>query len=139
MAAAGKIGLDMLAYRNTATYAAPTWALIAICRDVTLDMSRGTADLPRRRPTWPRNRGTLKEGSVTMEIIYDAADASYDALAAAFLAGTIVDVALSDGPLPAGPAEYFRSEYEVTGFTRNEPLEDAVTVSVTLSIAATTN
>jgi hypothetical protein len=110
-----------------------------VCRDVTLDMTKGTADLSRRGSTWRRNRGTIKEGSVSMEIIYDTADPAYDALVTSYLTGSIVDIALSDGPLPAGPAEYFRSEYEVTGFTRNEPLEDAVTVSVTLTIAATVN
>src|SRR5262245_37856757 len=133
------VGLDMKAYFNSASYATPTWVLIATCRDVTLDMSRGTADLSRRGSTWRRNRGTLKEGTVSMEIIYDTADAAYDKLSAAFLAGTIVDITLADGTLPTGPAEYFRSEYEVTGFSRNEPLEDAVTISVELTIAATVN
>src|SRR5262245_8182102 len=137
--AAGKVGLDMFAYVNTATFASPTWLLIDVCRDVTVDMSKGEADLSLRGSTWRRRRGTLKEGSISMELLYAPGNPSYDKIADAFLAGTILDIALSDGTLPAGPANYFRADVEVFGFTRNEPLEDAVTISSTMNIAASVN
>src|SRR5262245_63821068 len=107
--AVGYIGGDMKCFRNSAAYATPTWTEVTICRDVTLDMSKGTADLSRRGSKWRRNRGTLLEGTVTLEFLYSPTDTHYEAFKSAFLAGTIVDVALADGPIAGPGVEYFRS------------------------------
>jgi Phage tail tube protein len=139
VSAPGKVGLDMFAYHNTGTYAAPIWAPIDICRDVTLDMTKGEADLSLRGSKWRRRRGTLKEGSISMELLYSPGNASYDAIADAFTNDTIMDIALADGLITTPGTNYFRADVEVFGFTRNEPLEDAVTVSSTMNVAASVN
>lgn len=136
---AGKVGLDMKAYRNTGNYSTPTWNEITICRDVTIDMSKGEADLSVRGTTWRAKRGTIKEGNVDMEILYDPSVDDHSVLQNAFLNGTVLDLALADGNIATAGTQYFRADFEAFGFSRSEPLEDAVTVSVPLSIAYSNN
>lgn len=136
---AGKTGLDMKWYRNTGNYASPTWNEITTARDVTLDLTKGEADLSSRAVTWKATRGTLKDGSVDAEILYDPAVDDFAVLQSAFLNSTVVDMAFADGAINTSNTQYFRADWEVFGFTRNEPLEDAVTVSIPLRIAYSSN
>lgn len=136
---AGKVGLDMKAYRNTGNFASPVWNEITTCRDVTLDLSKGEADLSYRGSTWRAKRSTLKEGNVDLEILYDPTVDDHAALQAAFLNSTVLDMAFADGAINTTNTQYFRADFEVFGFSRSEPLEDAVTVSVPLSIAYSSN
>jgi hypothetical protein len=112
---------------------------VTIARDVTLDMSKGEADLSTRGSTWRAKRGTIKEGNVDMELLYDPTSDDHVAFQAAFLNSTVTDMALADGAIATNGTQYFRADFEAFGFSRSEPLEDAVTLSVPLSIAYSNN
>lgn len=59
-------------------------------------------------------------------------DADFIAIQTAFLAKTLVAMAFLDGAAATTGKQGFVANFAVTNFSRNEPLEEAVTVSVTL-------
>jgi TP901-1 family phage major tail protein len=128
-----RLGLDAKLYRNTATYATPTWDEITNVRDVTLNLEAGEADVSTRGTGgWRATVATLKDASIEFEMVWDSADADFAAIRDAFLNRTAIDMAVMDGDITATGSQGLRAECAVTNFSRNEPLEEAVTVSVTI-------
>lgn len=125
------LGLDCKLYRNTGTYAAPTWDEVTNCRDATLNMEKGEADVTTRANSgWRAVKGALKDASVDFSMVWSAGDADFEAFRDAFLNNTLIDVAVMDGDITVSGNQGLRAEMEVLGFTRNEALEEAVTVDV---------
>jgi hypothetical protein len=133
-----RIGLDARLYRNSGSYSTPTWVEVKQARDVTLTLERGTAEVSKRGSKWKTYLPALKDATIEFELAYDPADANFTALRTAYLDGTVIDMAILDGVVTQGGSG-FRSEFIVTSFTRNEPLEDLMTVSVTIRPTATMN
>lgn len=126
-----KVGLDCKAYRNTGSYNAPTWSEVTIMRDLTLNLSKGEADVSSRGSRWKKMKSALKEASFEFEILGDTANAHYTALRNAYLNDTTLDLAFADGDITVGGTEYWRGDVEIFQFNRGEPLEDGAKVSVT--------
>lgn len=138
------LGLNAKTYQNTGTYGSPTWTLRGNVRDVTINLELATADVTTRGGGGYRQvLGTLAEGSIDFEMIYDTEDALFIALKDAFENRTLIDMAFADGVLPnpgaGNTTTYFRAEFSVTNFTVNQPLEEAMTVSVSLSSGFSSN
>lgn len=137
------LGLSCKLFRNTALYATPTWSEVTKAREVTLTLERKDTDVTTRgNAGWRATQGTLKEATIEFEVVWEGGtpgDANVAAFRDAFLNGTNVDVAALDGPVATPGSQGLRAECQVTTFTRKEPLEDAVTVSVTLKPALTAN
>lgn len=127
------IGLECKAYRNTGTYASPTWVECVNVKDVTLNLEKGEADISRRGSGgWKDRKGTLKDASVDLGLIWVAAATDCLAFRDGFMSGTPIEMAFASGDITEPGTEYFRCLYEVFKFTREEPLEDAVTHTTTL-------
>ncbi|MFN5393878.1 MAG: phage tail tube protein, partial [Planctomycetota bacterium] len=93
-----KLGLDAKLYRNTGTYAAPTWDLIGNVRDLTLNLETGEADVSTRSNNgWRATVSTLKDASLEFEMVWDTADSDFGAIRDAFLNNTTVEIAVLDG------------------------------------------
>lgn len=128
-----KLGLDAKLFRNTGTYATPTWDEIANVRDVTLNLEAGEADVTTRGNNgWRATVATLKDGSIEFEMVWDSADTDFTAIRDAFLNKTAVEMAVLDGDVLDTGSQGLRASFMVTSFSRNEPLEEAITVSVTM-------
>lgn len=125
------IGIDAVLSINTGTYGTPVWSEIDDARDVTLNLEAGEADASRRGSEWREFLQGLKDASIDLELVYDGADANFILLRDAFLNGTSIDVYVADAAT-GGAAEGLRMTAIVTGFTRNEPMEDILTTSVTI-------
>ena len=135
-----KLGLDAKLYRNSGTYALPTWNEITNAKDVTLNLEAGEADAGRRGSGgWRETLMALKDGSVEFELVYDNADAEFTALKDAFFNGTTVELAVMDGDIATTGTQGLRATMSVVNFSRNEPLEEALTVSVTVTPAPSAN
>lgn len=127
-----KLGLDAKLFRNTASYATPTWAEITNVRDVTLNLEAGEADVTTRGNNgWRATVATLKDGSIEFEMVWDSDDDDFTAIRDAFLNKTSVEMAVMDGSMATSGSQGLRASFMVTSFSRNEPLEEAITVSVT--------
>jgi len=130
------LGLSAKLYRNTGTYDTPTWQEITLVKDVKLTLSKGEADATTRAAGgWKQSVATLKEASLELELVWDPSDQSLTALRDAYLNNTPVDLAVMDGPMQPGTgktSQGLRALWDVFSFDRNEPLEEVLTVSVTL-------
>ncbi len=127
-----RLGLDAKLYRNTATPAAPTWNEISNVKDVTLSLEAGEADVTTRgNGGWRATVGTLKDGSVEFEMVWDTEDDDFGAIRDAFLNRAAVEFAVMDGPIAVAGSQGLRAICMITNFSRNEALEEAITVSVT--------
>ena len=128
-----KLGMEAKLYRNTGTYETPDWEEITNAKDVTLNLEKGEADVTTRANSgWRATVGTLKDGSVEFEMVWDTADEGFTAIQGAYFAGTAIEVAVMDGDIETAGSQGLRATMAVTNFSRNEPLEEAITVSVTL-------
>jgi predicted secreted protein len=136
MSASVVLGLNAKLYRNTGTQQNPTWTEIANVKDLTLNLEKGEADATTRAAGgWRQTVATLKEATVEFEMVWNPSDAGFSAIKDAFFNNTALDLAIMDGPLPppsGQTSQGLRAEWVVTKFSRNEPLEEVLTVSVTL-------
>jgi hypothetical protein len=98
---AGKRGKDFKLYRNTdIPYdATPTWVEVKNVRDLSRGVEKALADFSTRAVDWRMQRGTLKELTVDFQMVYDNADADYDAFETAFYQDTMIEVLILDGPI----------------------------------------
>lgn len=98
--------------------------------DVTLHLE---ADVTTRgNAGWRATVATLKDASVEFEMVWNAGDLDFVAVRDAFLNRTAIELAVLDGPVTASGSQGLRALCMVTNFSRNEPLEEAITVSVTV-------
>lgn len=128
-----KLGLDAKLFRNTGTYGTPAWNEIKNVRDVTLSLEAGEADVTTRGNNgWRATVATLKDGSIEFEMVWDSEDDDFTAIRDAFLNKAAVELAVMDGDILTTGSQGLRASFMVTSFSRNEPLEEAITVSVTM-------
>ena len=96
-------------------------------KDVSLSLEAGSADITTRAAQgWRVKKATLKEGSLEFEMNYDTEDAFCVDVIQKFITGDAISLFVSDG---AG--EGLDADWIITNCSMEQPLEDAVTVSVT--------
>jgi len=135
-----KAGMQAKLYRNTATYETPTWALVPNVKDLTLNLEKGQADVTTRANSgWKASIGTLKDGGIEFEMVWDTADEGFTAIRDAYLNDTALELAVMDGDITVAGSQGLRAAFVVTNFSRKEPLEEGISVSVTLKVAYSEN
>ncbi|HMN97425.1 MAG TPA: phage tail tube protein [Phycisphaerales bacterium] len=126
------LGLNAKLYRNTGTYASPTWALIGNVKNVTLNLEKGEADVTTRSNNgWRANVGTLKDASIEFQMVWDTDDTHFSAIKDAFLANTPIEFLVLDGPVATAGSQGLRATCDIMSFSRDEQLEEALMVNVT--------
>ena len=127
-----KLGLEAKLFRNAGSYDIPDWKEITNVKDLTLNLEAGEADATTRGNNgWRATLATLKDGSIEFEMIWDTADAEFTAIKDAFFNKTPVELAVLDGDVATTGSQGLRAAMAMTNFSRNEPLEEAISVSVT--------
>ena len=127
-----KLGMDAKLFRNTGTYETPLWTEVTNVRDVTLNLEAGEADVTTRgNAGWRANVATLRDASLEFEMVWDAEDDDFTAIRTAFLTNGSVEFAVMDGDVATAGSQGLRALMSITNFSRSEPLEEAITVSVT--------
>lgn len=128
-----KLGLDARLYRNTGSYASPVWNEVTNVKDLTLNLEAGEADVSTRGNNgWRATVARLKDASIEFEMILDTGNDDFVSIRDAFLAGAALEFAVMDGPINAAGSQGLRASCAITKFSRNESLEEAISVSVTL-------
>lgn len=138
------LGLNGVLHRNTGAvgggFAAATWVAMSNVTNVTLNTNKALADVTTRGGSgWRQQVGTLKEGTVDFEMIYDTADADFTAMQAAFLNNTQLEFYIADGASGTSGSQGLFALFDVTDFSIDQQLEDAfrVTVQLTVSFGST--
>ena len=122
-----KLGLDAKLFRGTAG----TQGTIEVTnvKDVSLSLESGEADVTTRKAKgWKLSVATLKEASLEITILYDTEDEDFIAFKEAYFSNTPLSLFVTDGDTTAHGLD---ADFSVTGFTVDQPLEEAVTVKVT--------
>lgn len=127
-----RLGLDAKLYFKVGGVAeSGSWVEIGNTKDVTLNLEKGEADASTRANNgWEAVVGTLKRGSLEFEMVWNTTDAAFNALKDSYFDNEKIGLAVLDGDSASGQG--LVADFEVMNFSRNEPLEEAITVSVTV-------
>ena len=120
-----KLGLDAKLFHGAAGSTASSE--MSNCKDVTLTLETGEADITTRAAEgWRITAATLKDASLEFEMVWDTSDNGFKAIKNAYFNNTAIALFASDGD-----GNGLDADFVVTSFSRSEPLEEALTVSVT--------
>lgn len=133
------VGLDRKLYRNTASYATPTWAEIENVQDLTINDETTAADASSRKSAFKRYLAGQIDISIEFSSVHDTDDADYEALLDAKRGRTNLDIAAMDGAIATSGNRGVRGEMMVETGNRNQPLDDTDTTDFTLRPALTAN
>lgn len=126
---ASKLGYKAKVYHGTAGTQAGT--LLANVRSVTMNGSKAEADASTRDSDFKLTRGAQKDISFDIELVYDPADAGYDALKASYLNGTAIALLIVDDLKTVVGTEGLDFDAEIFDMSREEPIEGVITVKFT--------
>jgi hypothetical protein len=111
---------------------AGSWVELANVKDVTLNLETGEADVTTRgNAGWRATVGTLKEGSIEFEMVWDTEDTGFSAIKDAYFENQVIGFAVMDGDVATAGSQGLQADFAITNFSRKEALEEALTVSVT--------
>lgn len=127
-----RLGMEaILNYKVGGVGGGGAWTALGNARDVTLNLESGEADVTTRANAgWRATVATLKEASVEFEMVWDTADAGFTAIKNAFFNNDPIGLQILDGAAGQG----LQADFSITNFSRNEALEEAITVSVTAKV-----
>lgn len=130
------LGMNAKIYQGTAGGELATLSEMANVKDVTLSLEAGEADVTTRaNQGWRATAPTLRECTAEFEMLWKPGDAGFDAVKTAFLTSGTIRLAVLTGEKAASGTEGPLGDFSITNFSRNEPLEEGVTVSVTAKLA----
>ncbi|MPM41399.1 hypothetical protein SDC9_88054 [bioreactor metagenome] len=126
------LGLDAKLLRGTAGATGATE--VKNVKDLTLNLESGEADVTTRATKgWKASVATPKEASLEFGILYDTEDADFTAFQTAYFSNTPIALFVTDGD-----GHGLDADWSITGFTVEQPLEEALTVSITAKPTAST-
>jgi TP901-1 family phage major tail protein len=130
------LGMNAKIYQGTAGAELATLTEMSNVKDVTLNMEAGEADITTRaNDGWRGTAPTLRECTVEFEMVWKPGDTGFDAIRTAFLNATTLELAVLDQARETDGAQGPKGSFSITNFSRNEALEEAITVSVTAKLA----
>jgi hypothetical protein len=123
-------------FRNTGTFASPTWDEITLVKDLSISLDKDETDVTVRAS------GGFKEfvdgmidASLEFSMLYDDTDTDFTALRTAFFAKTQVEVLVLDGAATGAGStgnQGLRARMMVKSMTRNENLGEALMMDITM-------
>lgn len=129
------LGMNAKIYYGTAEANLGDLIELTNVRDVTLTLDAGEADVTTRANSgWRATAATLRECSIEFEMVWKPADAGFVAIKTAFLAGSTLELAALDGGKAVAGSQGPKGSFSITSFSRPEPLEEAITCSVTAKL-----
>lgn len=120
-----------LYYHATAATALLSMTELSAVKDVNVGGTRGLADITTRANSgWRSQAPTLGDLTITFTLLWSESTAAI-AIKDAFTNRTTLDFAALTGPRDVAGHEGPRGTFFISEFTRDEPLEDGITYSVT--------
>lgn len=99
-------------------------------KDLTLNIETGEADVTTRASKgWRASAATLKEAILEFGMNYDTEDEDFKAISQAFFSNSPIALFVSDGE-----SRGLDADWAITSFNISQPLEDAMTITVTAKI-----
>jgi hypothetical protein len=130
------LGMNAKIYQGAAGTDLAALTEMGNVKDVTLNLEAGEADVTTRaNQGWRATAPTLRECTAEFEMLWKPGDAGFEAIKTAFLTAGTIRLAVLTGGSTASGTEGPLGDFSITNFSRNEPLEEGVTVSVTAKLA----
>ena len=130
------LGMNAKIYQGTAGGLLTALTEMDNVKDVTLTLEAGEADVTTRaNQGWRATAPTLRECTAEFEMLWKPGDTGFDAVKTAFLTAGNIRLAVLTGANDATGSEGPLGDFAITNFSRSEPLEEGVTVSVTAKLA----
>ncbi len=121
------LGMDAALYIDS--------SLVDNVRNLTLNMEAGESDITTRgNDGWRATAPTLRECTAEFQMVWKPGDTAFEAVKDAFLNNTEVELKILSEVGGEGP----HGDFSITGFTRNEDLEEAILVDVTAKLSSFT-
>lgn len=122
-------------YHATPGTALGSMTLLSNVKDVTLNLTAAEADVTSRANSgWRAIAAALRDASVDFQMVWKTADAGFSAIKDAFLTSAEIELAVLDQDKAVSGAQGLKGGFTITAFNREEPLEQAVMVSVTAKL-----
>ncbi|MCP4248085.1 MAG: hypothetical protein GY778_13645 [bacterium] len=133
---AEKLGMEcVLNYKIGGITGGGSWIALTNVKDVTAGLEQNEADATTRANAgWRATVAALKSGTLEFDMVWDTADAGFTAIKNAFFGATAALRKIGMQVLDGAGGEGLQADWNVMKFDRNEPLEEVVTVSVSMKI-----
>jgi TP901-1 family phage major tail protein len=132
MNAKAYFGLTPVAAATEAAITGATLVELTNIKDLTINLETGEADVTTRANAgWRTTAATLREMTIEFEMQWKTGDAGFEAIKDAWLAADEIVLAALDQEKTVTGAQGPAGNFVITNFSRSEPLEEAMTVSVT--------
>lgn len=129
-------GMDAKLYYGVAAGALTALDEATNVKDVTLNLDAGEADVTTRGNSgWRATIATLKDCSVDFEMLWLPADPAFAAIRDAYLTNGLIELAVLTGGKTVSGSEGIKGSFSISSFSRSEPLEEGVSVSVTAKLS----
>jgi len=133
-----RLGLDAFTVHNSGSTGTPTWVTVNKIKDENLSLTKSLADVTTRQAAgWRQQVGTLKEASVSLQLLFDDdySEANNLLFRDSFLNNTRILLGFfdKDPTLAATTIEGLYGGWEVTEHQVNRELENAIMIDVTLT------
>jgi hypothetical protein len=132
MPAGTLLGLDCHLFRNTNTYASPTWDEVTLATDVNTNQTVNKGDVSSRVSVYKLYRPGQIDSQLEFTMRYDSGNNDYTALKAAFTGRTAIDMWMADGASGTAGTTGPRAWMVVTEFSHAQPLESGCDIKVTM-------
>lgn len=130
-----KVGNDMKLYYNSGTDASPTWVLIDIVGDVTVETNINDAEVDLRISTWLLNLPSKFSGSININLANDFQGTVYDVLHGYQQNRTITQYASADAAIATQDTEYFKAFCHFSAFPWAQPTQEVSMHDAVLSLS----
>jgi len=124
------LGKDAKLYHGTAGADLASMSELTCVRDVTVTLETGEAESVSRASKWRKVAPTFNNCTLEFEMAYEPDDSGWQAIKDAWLNQTEIELAALDGD-KADSAQGIKGTFHIMQFSVNQPLEEALTVSVT--------
>lgn len=130
------LGLSGVLYRNTGSYASPTWVAIGDVDDLDMTFETDEADATTRGGGGDELvMPAISKKTVEFGMKYDKNDAQWQALQTAYFARSTIEFLVADATVAQSPtpvAAGLRATFCITKFGRSEKLKEVMSTAVTL-------
>jgi hypothetical protein len=135
------LGMQAALYRETAVVGSPPttpagMTLVGNVKDLSTDFTAGEADITTRaNGGWRGTLATLREATITFQMVWDSNDAGFTAIQTAFLSSGMVAFAVLDQPIGSGGEQGLIGNFSITNFSQTQNLEEAQLVDVSIKLS----
>jgi len=117
------------------TDASPTWVLIDMVGDVTVNLNTNDAEVDLRVTNWLLNLPSKKTASFDLALANDIGGTVYDVLRGYYFNRTIAQYASANADIATSGTEYFKAFCHFSSFPWGQPTQDVSSHDASLSLS----